>query len=813
MRAAFESLRTDLRHALRLFRRAPFSTASMLLVLAFGLGLHIAVFAFYRTFFLAPVPGVQAPDRLAVIAGLGSLGEGWLPISYFDYRRLAGASQTLSPIAAYLDVSVSVPLGGLPDHVVGEMVTPEFFDVLGVHARLGRTLRPEDESGNPYVVVLSSHLWQTGFGGDPRAVGGKLLINQRPFTIVGVIDRRFVGVEGLSAPRFWIPLAAYRAAFPEPDLFFKRDSRTLLLVARLQRNATFQQARMEIDALARRLEQESPAEGKREMVLAPLTSRIAADRGASLRRSTALLFLLSAAFLLISCGNVTNLLLAKGLARQQETRIRHQLGASRGLLARQFLTESFALSLPGGLLALLVAACLLKILIALRPSFLPGLAQESLVGAKEWVFAMVATLGAGVLFGLAPAIQSCTRRFLSHHEPAGLWSSVSHGALLRGRCLIAFQSFLCTVSLACAGFFVISLLSLERVDPGFERRDLLLVSIDLKSAGYGESEVRQVQQDLLQTLRRSPGVRLAALASDRPFGGFSIWRDVSVTRTASRTERTLVASEIVSPDYFRCVGIPILRGRSLDPEDHEGFSPSVVINETMGRVFWPGGDPLGRFLYLDGETLPVEVVGIARDAQYIRLGEASIPVMYLASSQRYLSRGFLHIRFARNQRDAVAAVRDSLIRQSRVRPGEIQTISQVIERSLWLPRLEATLASVLSLFALALAVTGTGGIIALFAQQRRRDFSIRAALGATSGRIIRDAVARELAAAGGGAVVGVATAWLINSRLADVLFAAEQSRLPIVFSAAAMTLAVVLLSAAFPVARLTGSERVLWLRM
>lgn len=813
MWATVESIRTDLRYALRLFRKAPFSTSSILLVLAFGLGLHIAVAAFYRTFFLAPVPGVQAPDRLAVVAGRGSLGAGRLPISYFDYRELAAASRTLAPIAAYRDIGVALSMGESSNKIVGQMVTPGFFEVLGVRPVLGRTLRPEDDpSGDPpYVVVLSSSLWETSFGGDPRVVGRKVLINQTPFTVVGVIDRKFVGV-GLSAPRLWVPLSAYRVVFPEPDLFFKRDSRTLLLVARLRRGATFQEARTELGVMARRLEQESPAEGKRDMVLSPLTARITADRQVSLWRSTVLLLLLSATFLLIACGNVANFLLVRGLTRQQEIRTRYQLGASRSRLAWQFLTESLALSLSGGLLALLVAAGLLKLLVVLQPPFLPGLAQETLLGRGECVFALAAALAVSLVFGLVPAFQACRSRFLMGRETTGLTSGVSRGVLLRGRCSIAFQAFLCTVSLACTGFFVTSLLRLGKIDPGFERKDLLMVALDLKAAGYGESEGRQLQQELLRMLGGFSRVRAAALAGSQPLGGFGIWRDVSLAPSASRTEKTLVASEIVSPDYFRCVGIPILRGRSFDPRDQAGSPPVVIINETAERLFWPGRDPLGRSLYLDDEAVPLEVVGIARDARYIRLGEAPAPVVYLASAQRYLSRAFLHVRFDGSGRDALAAVEDSLIRLGRVRPEEIQTISQVIDRSLWLPRLQSVLLSILSLLALALAITGMASVTSFFVQQRRRDLGIRAALGATPGEIFRSAVGRELTVAVGGAVAGVAAAWLIHLRVAGVLFEPENQGLRVAAWAAALTLSAALLSIGLPAIRWSRSEPALRLR-
>lgn len=807
-----EPIWTDVRHSFRLFRKAPASTASILLVLAFGLGLSIAVFAFYRTFFLAPVPGVQAPDRLAVVAGRGSLGGAPLPISYFDYRGLAAASQTLAPIAAYQDISVALSLGETPDIAVGQIVTAGFFEVLGVHSVLGRTLQPEDDkSGDPNVVVVSSHLWQTRFGGDPRAVGSRVLINQTPFTIVGVIDRKFAGI-GLSAPSLWVPLAAYRVIYSEPDLFFKRDSRTLRIVARLRRTATLEQARMDLDLTARRLEQESPAEGKRDMVLSPLTTRNAADREVSLRRSAALLLLLSATFLLIACGNVANLLLVRGLTRRQEIRTRYQLGASRSRLVQQSLTESLVLALAGGLLALPVAHVLLQLLIALKPPFLPGLAQESFLGPGECILALAAAFALGIAFGIAPALQGSRSRFLIHHDTAGPGSSTSRGALFRGRCSIALQAFLCTVSLACAGFFVSSLLRLARIDPGFERKDLLLVALDLKAAGYGEGEGRQLQQELLRTLGGSPSIRAVALAGGRPLGGFGIWRDVSLAQSPSRTEKTLVASEIVSPDYFRCVGIPILRGRGFDGRDRAGSLPAAIINEATGRLFWPGRDPLGRYLYLDDETAPVAVVGIARDAQYVRLGEASPPVVYLASSQRYLSRAFLHVRFAHGERDAEAVVRDALTGLGRLRPGKIQTISQVVERSLWLPRLEAVLLSILSSFALALAITGMAGVTSFFGQQRRRDLGIRAALGATPGGIFSSAVGRELMAVGGGAVAGVSASWLVHLRIAGLLFEPDNQGLQVAAWAAALTLLAGCLSTGIPALRWRRLEPALRLR-
>ncbi|HVT15586.1 MAG TPA: ABC transporter permease [Thermoanaerobaculia bacterium] len=813
MRVLVESLQADLRYALHLFRKAPLSTAAIVLVLAFGLGLHLAVLAFYRTFFLAPIPGVQAPDRLAIVAGRGSLGGGWLPISYLDYRSLAAASRTLSPIAAYRDISVALPVNEAPRYVLGEIVSPGFFELLGAHARLGRTLQPgDDESGDPQVVVLSSYLWQTSFGGDPHAVGRKILINQAPFTIVGVMDREFVSVEGLSAPRLWVPLAAYRTAFPEPEQFLKRESRTLLLVGRLRQGATFSQARLELDVIARRLEQDSPAQGKRELELSPLAARIAADRQVSLRHSTVLLLLLSTTFLLVACSNLANLLLARGLTRHQEIRTRYQLGASQGRLVRQFLTESLVLSLIGGLLAPIGAWGLLKLLIALKPPVLPGLAQESFLGPGVYLFELAAALAIGLVAGAAPALQVWRGGFLVQRESAGPGASVSRGAILQGRCSIAFQALLCTVSLACAGFFVSSLLRLAEIDPGFARKGLLVTSLDLKSPGYSESEGRQLQQQLLLTLGSTATIRAAALAGGRPLGGFNIWRDVSLVRSAQHTETTLVASQVVSSDYFRCLGIPLLRGRGFDTRDQAGAPPAVIVNEAAVQRFWPRRDPLGQRLYLDDEGVPVEVVGVARDAQYIRLGEAAIPVLYLASSQRYLSRSYLHVRFTQGERDAVAAVSAALRRLSRVRPGEIQTISQVIERSLWLPRLEAVLLSVISLFGLALAITGMAGVTALFGQQRRRDLGIRAALGATPGGLFGSAVGREVLAAGGGATAGVAAAWLIHLRVANLLFESQSQGLQVAWWAAALTLSAAFLASGIPAARWCRQQPALWLR-
>ncbi len=812
MLASIDAIQNDLRYALRLSQRAPFSTASIILVLAIGLGFHIAVFAFYKTFFLAPVPGVHAPERVVIVAGHGALGDDWLPISYPDYRELAGSSRTLSSVAAYQDVRVGFGVEGLPEPVLGELATPGFFEVLGVRPRLGRTLQPEESgSGDPHVVVLSFRLWQDRLDGDPRAVGRKVLINQTPFTIVGVVDEEFVGVDALRAPRLWVPLAAYRAVFPEPDLFLQPGSRTLQLVARLEGGATLELARKELDVLSERLEHESPAEGERDMVLSPLTARISAERGHALRRSAALLLLLSAIFLLVACSNVTNLLLVRGLARRQEIRIRYQLGASRIRLAQQFLTESMLLCLVGGLLALLVAGGLLRLLVALEPPFIPGLAQVSLLGIGECALGLLASLTMSILLGAAPGFQACSSRFLIH-QTAGAVLSDARGSLFRGRCSISFQAFLCTVSLACAGFFMVSLFRLEKIDPGFERSDLLLAYLDLKAAGYDENDGRLVQQELLRTLEGSPSVRSVALAGDRLLGGFSIWRDVSVTQAASREEKVLVASEIVSHDYFRCVGIPILRGRGFDSRDRAGSPPTVIVNERMGRLFWPGRDPIGQYVYLDGGPSPVEVVGIARNALHAGLEEAPIPVLYLASAQHDLNRVFLHVRFGHGRRDAARVVRDALSRLSRVPPGKIQTISQVIEQSFWLPRMGTVLLSILALFSLVLAVAGMAGVIAFFAHQRRRDFSIRAALGATRGRILMNAVRWELIAASGGALAGAAVTWLIQVRISSLLYEPEEYRLHVLVAATGLTLLMALVSAALPAIRLASSEPALWLR-
>jgi putative ABC transport system permease protein len=788
--------------AVRLLRRRPFYTGAIVLSLALGIGLHTAALCYFDALFLAPVPGVRDPARAVLIAGRGVQGGDWLPISYDDYRELAAASRTLAATAAYQEVRAGVEIEGSREPMLGEIVTPGFFEVLGLHPFLGRTLKPEaGKPEDPYTVVLSYELWQSRFARNPRVLGKKLRINHNPFTVVGVAAQGFGGVDARKLPRFWVPLSAYTVVLPEPAMLLQPGNRMLFGLGRLAPGANLPQATQELKGIAAHLEEGDPADGDRSMVLSPLTTRVTGPRGDSMRRGALLVLLLATTFLLVACGNVVNLQLIRGLERSHEFAVRFILGVSKALIARQLLVESLVLSLLGGGCALLVAAGFRKLIVLLKPPVLQGLAGDPLLGTRGMVFLLLLTLAVSLFLVGALALPVFERRLLAGLKAADTTSSPSRSLGVLGRSVFALQALLCTASLACAGQFLTSLVRQYRIDPGFERSNLLLVSLEFKAAGTNERRGRVMQDDLLAGLESSAAVHAAALSENRLLGGFGVWRNVSPADATFTQDPASVASEIVSPSYFQTVGISILRGRAFDSKDSPVSPPRVIVSESLGRQLWPGQDPVGRYIRLDKETSPLEVIGVAGDARYLRLTEPPVPVLYLSSSQRYLPRAFLNVRPAGYPREAIRTVQQSLKRLNGVLVGQLQGVSEIVDQSLWLPRTSSALLSILALLALVLTSIGMTGVAARLAHQRRRELAIRTAVGASSLLLVRALVARDLLAALVGIFAGAATAIWIHLRIASLLYDPGHDTRFILVSSSCLTLTMAFFATTVPAAQ------------
>lgn len=795
MTATVAEVWRDVRYSVRLAFQRPLFTLIVIGSLALGIGLSTAVFSFLNALFLRPLPGVGQPERLVYLASGGRIGSRQLPISYPNYKDLRERNHVFSDLAAYQSVRVGLATGtGEPEQVAGEIVTGNFFQVLDAAPALGRgfSASAADAAGSRPEVVIGHGVWQRRFGADPRILGREILLNGQSFAVVGVARRDFKGMTSFGAAELWVPLAMFPVVLPLPKLLDDRGTEALRVVGRVRRGVGIATAAAEVRAIAARLAQEYPADDEGlGVALTPVVRPLSFKSGPV--KAGAFLMIVMDFLLLIVCVNVANMLLARAIARRRELAIRISLGASRGRLVRQLITEGAVLSLSGGVCGLLIAAGSLDLLWRLRPPTLAAGAVSPSLDGRVLAFSLATLLAASLIVSLLPALQTW-RADLSGvlRGDAGFVRlgkkrfSFSHG-------LVVCQVALCALCLACAGLFLQGLHRLMQIDPGFDTAHLLSASFDLKTQGYGEARGRELQRRLLERTAALPGVRAAALAERRPLGGFRVWREAvpaaGVRYTGNEKTQNQVGSLIVGPGYFRAVGIPLEKGREFTAADREGAPPVAIVNQAMARRFWPSAEPVGARLTLDDETAPVEVVGVARDAKVIELDESPIPLVYLPLEQRYTPQAALAVRAAGTPEPLLGDVRRTFAEVAPALPvAELLTASEGIEKALWAPRAGASLLALLGLLALALAMSGVYGITAYSVAQRSREVGIRMALGARPASVVSLLVQGGMIVLLIGLALGIGLAHLSEKWISRLVYGLEGGDSLVVLAAIAVLL-------------------------
>jgi predicted permease len=816
-----ERLLQDLRYGWRQLWHRPVLTLVAVASLALGVGANTTLFSLVDVLLLRSLP-VAAPDRLVSIYTIDQKNPGFNPSAHGNWKDLREQTRTFSGVLGYDGSPMSVAVGaGEPTVVLGQMVSGDYFDLLGVHPALGHTFLPADdrEGAGHAVVVLSDPLWRERLGGDRGALGRTISIDRHPFTVIGVAPREFSGTDVGGKPQLWVPMAVNPQIRPDPALnwYGKRRGLTISAIGRLRPGATVAEAQAEASALSLRLEHDFPKENKgRSFRLVPLAqASIAPDARHGVVTASALLLTVVGLVLLIACANVANLLLARASARRKEIAVRLAIGAGRSRLIRQLLTESLLLAGLGGACGLLLAAwadrALLAFLPTVRVPFVSNLHPG--IDLRAFAFTVALSIATGLLFGLAPALQTSRPELVtalkSQSAPPG-----GVGRRLAGRnLLVAAQVALSLVALVAAGLFLRSLGAAERTDPGFDADRLLRLRFDLGLAGYDEARGQLFVRELLARAGAVPGVATATVAAAGPFQG-SISRSVFFDgQERNDNDGTLLQVNAVAPRYFETVGVPIVRGRALAAADRAGAPPVAVVNQFMADKLLAGKDPVGQRFHFFGDDFSTEIVGIAKNAKYNSIGEDPQPYLYVPLEQRYTANLTLVVRAATDPAVLLPTLEREVHTLDKQLPWTaVATLRQVLHDNLWAPRLGAGLLGLFGGLALLLSTVGIYGVMSFSVAQRAREIGVRMALGARSREVVTLLLYQGMTIVGLGLAIGLLTAFALSHLAANLLYGVSPTD-PLVFAVTALLLAAVALVATLvPASRAAAVDPILVLR-
>jgi predicted permease len=808
-----DTLWQDLRYGARMLVKARGLTAVAVLSLALGIGANTTIFSLINALFLTPVP-VADPATLVNLYTTDERNTGgsndFLPTSranFLDYRDQSASFAGITGVT-FSQVALA-GAGGKPEQVDGLLATGDYFDVLGVEAAHGRVFGPDDDRtpGAHPIAVLSHGLWKRRFGADPSIVGRELRLNNHPFTVIGVAPEGFRGTQVLGGPDLWVPAMMYRELLSGFMLENFEERRALLwfVTGRLKPGVGIDKAVAELRTIAARLEREYPDDNRgRSVTLVPLAqSAINPANRSNFIMAGGLMMTVVGLVLLIACANVANLLLARATARRREIAIRLSLGAGRGRLVRQLMTESLLLALLGGAAGLLVAFWGRDLLLAFRPPNLPLDRLDVPLDESVLLFTLALSLVTGLLFGLAPALHA-SRPDLAvdlkdrSAQPSGSARRFS----LRGALVVA-QVALSLVSLIGAGLFLRSLRNAQRIDPGFEAQNLLVTGFDTTTTGYDTARAREFQRLVLERAAALPGVRSAALTTTQPMGGGGFGRTVfpEGTDPSSGEAGVFVNATNVSPGYFETLDIAIKRGRGLLESDREGAVLAVVVNETMAKRFWPDQDPLGKRFKFFGDQEFRQVVGVAEDTKLFTMTEDPQPIAYVPLLQMHESGVFLNLRTEGDPRAAAGALRRELQALEPDLPiQDPQVIADMIRQSLFAPRLGAALLAVFGGLALVLAAVGIYGVMSYAVGQRTQEFGVRMALGARGQDVLGLVLRQGMTLVGAGLVLGLAASLAVTRLIGNLLFGVSPND-PLTFALIALLLGAVALGAGYVPAR------------
>ncbi|HEY7305318.1 MAG TPA: ABC transporter permease [Bryobacteraceae bacterium] len=816
-----DNLWRDLRYAARAMRKNPIFVLFVVLTLALGIGANTTIFTIINTLILNPLP-VKDSSHLAGVARTEakstSKSKSSLPMSYLDLKDYQARNEVFTSLAGYTSPrTLTLQTGGASQRMFSELVTGNYFSTLGLKPAVGRFFLTEEDStpGAHAVAVMNYATWQGRFGGENDIVGKTLRLNNIVFTVIGVAPPRFLGVDLVFGPDLWIPAAMAEQLLPGEMVhaLSDRSRAEFQAVGRLKPGVSQTQAKANIATVAAALEREYPQADKGHTATVRSVKDILYGDGSLLFGSMALL-VVAGIVLLIACSNVANLLLARSAARQQEIAVRLAIGASRGRLVRQLLTESVSLGFISGAAGAAIGYAALQLLW----SFLPPDVSFNLIAPKldasVFIFTAAVSLLAGFLFGTVPALRASRASVAEALKEEARTVGRSRRRVTMANALLTGQVAFSCLSLVIAALFLRSIQRAYEIDPGFQTKHLAVFLTSPGQAGYGKAQTKAFYKEVRERVARLPGIESASWSLNLPFWG-RIASGVQVEGRQQRSQADVITTVLNTVDlnYFETAGIAVDKGREFTQVDQENSTPVAIVNEKMAHDYWPNGEALGKRIQLPGEKGLRQIVGIARTANYSTLGEPPQRCIYVPLEQSYFDAMILYVRSKGDPQQILIPVqREMRAVAPQVLANDMRTGQKIVNDALFTPRIGVGLLSAFGLLALGLASIGLYGIMAYSVSQRQREIGVRMALGAARQNILRLILKRGMSLVLAGIVIGVAVALVIGRLLARMLYGVSASDPISVVSAVIVLFAIALLACYLPARRASRVDPLVALR-